>query len=970
MGMRLKRVRWTRTRASFLAFVVTMALGGALPGRTPAAWADSTADEADARFERGNQLFKAAKFDEALVEFLTSNRLVRNRNVIFNIARTYESLGRFEEAYRYYAEYIREESNRGDRAAAQRRLRAIEPQVALVSIESDPPGATVYLERKDLGGRGETPLVLAVPPGTQKVIVEARGHYDAVTTTEAVRGRTIAVRSKLQLIVGTLIVASRPRAAVYVDRAAGTAAPPAALSTPARLELPPGRHEVELVAPGHRPARSSVVVRANDETRVDLSLEERAGPTGTVVLASETAGALVLVDGVERGFTPVVLDLPTGAHAIEVRGDGYGRWRRNVGVTRDSRAFYQVELVEEEPEVTGATRTQQSLSSAPASITVVTRDQIWRLGYQTLTEVVRGVRGIYATDDRVYESIGVRGFGRPGEATTRLLLTNDGHAMNNSVYGSAAVGRDFASDLHDVSRVEVVRGPGSAFYGAGAFFGVVEVVSEEPGHGPPVRAGGSLGSEGGGHVFARGSAGDGRKGVSVSASVYESDGSAFHISEFEDGTTNGDIVDNDGESAQRGRLRARFGDLSLDGGVVNRRKFVPNAPYFAAPGVSFRMTDLRAYGEARWQLRRGPLDVSARASYDRHSNEALIPFQTGATADAYVRARATQGGQWGTGELRISLEGLSQRLTIGSEVAGHDIWQDADLDTNGMKEFDRSSTFLNGSIYASDELVLFGERLRLSAGVRAERFGEQKDSAISPRFALIVRPYSAGYTKLIAGRAFRSPSPYELYYFSGLLGLPPEPLEPETVWTGEVEHTHSFGPGSHLIVSLFANRISGLILLTTREGTVFPDFANTPEEVVAAGGELEARFEAKNGAWWSASASGTSLRSDVEGADVNSVGVVGAFRGYLPLVTERLGVAGDVVYNSPRALRNGGESASALLGRLFLSGRVRSAGLLYRLGVTNFLDWDWSIPTSVAHRQLQIEQEPRQVFGELVYEFE
>ncbi|HYU16290.1 MAG TPA: PEGA domain-containing protein, partial [Candidatus Acidoferrum sp.] len=283
--------RSTRSPARVLAVAVSLALGSVVFVRVPQARADSAADEADARFLHGTQLFKAARYDEALIEFLTSNRLVRNRNVIFNIARTYEALGRLEEAYRYYADYIREEANRNERVEAQRRLHAIEPRIALISIDSDPPGATVYVERKDLGGRGETPLVLAVMPGTYKVMVEAKGYRDAVATAEAVRGRPAEIRSKLTLIVGKLSIASRPKAAVYIDRAAGTTAPPAAPSTPASLALTPGRHEVELIAPGYRPARSNVVIRASTETRLDLTLEERAAPTGTVVLASETAGA-------------------------------------------------------------------------------------------------------------------------------------------------------------------------------------------------------------------------------------------------------------------------------------------------------------------------------------------------------------------------------------------------------------------------------------------------------------------------------------------------------------------------------------------------------------------------------------------------------------------------------------------------------------------------------------------------------
>ena len=957
----------TRMAASALAVVVSLAMGGVLSAPIRQAHADSAADEADARFLRGNQLFKNGRYDEALVEFLTSNRLVRNRNVIFNIARTYEALGRLEEAYRYYADYIREEPNRSDRAEAQRRLRVLEPQIALLSIESDPPGATVYLERKDLGGRGATPLLLAVTPGTYRVIVEVEGYRDAIASADAVRGRTAEIRSRLSLIVGKVVISSRPKAAVYVDRAAGTAAPPASLSTPATLSLTPGRHEIELVAPGHRPTRTNVVVRASTETRLDLSLEEKATPTGTVVLASETAGALVLVNGVERGFTPAVLDLSTGTHAIEVRGEGFGRWRREVEVSQDSRAFYQVELVDEEPEVTGATRAQQSLSTAPASITLMTRDEIWKLGYQTLTDVVRSVRGIYISDDRTYESIGVRGFSRPGEAVNRVLVTHDGHAMNNDAYGTAPVGRDFAVNLDDVSRVEIVRGPGSAFYGAGAFFGVVEVVSDEPGYGPPVRAGGAFASDGTGTAFARGTAGSGRAALSVYASVFESQGSTIHVDQFEGGPTGGDTPEGDRESAQRGRVRARLGDFSFDASLLHRRKLVPTAPYLTVFGAPFWMTDVRGYGEARWQHRTGPLDIMARASYDYHENEALPPLPGG--AEGYTQAQTIQGGQWLTGELRLSLEGLGQKLTLGSEVAGHEIIQSADLNSDGMKDFERDASFMNGSIYASDEISLFGDRLRLSAGARAERFGEQEDSTISPRVAVIVRPYEDGYTKLIAGRAFRSPSPYELYYFSGLTLGDPAPLEAETIWTGEVEHTHTVRAGSHLVLSVFASQISQLITLT-QASTGFINFANSSDKVNAVGGEIEVRVGAKSGAWWSASLSGTSLTSDEEEALINSAAVVASTRAYTPLLAERLGIAGDLAYNSPRPRRDGGDSTASVVGRLFLSGRLRGAGLMYRLGVTNLLDWDWSIPTSVANTQQLIPQVDRMVHGELVYEFQ
>ena len=53
----------------------------------PPARAGSDADEAQFRFERGNQHYRNGRFDDALSEYYVSNRLVPNRNVEFNIAR-------------------------------------------------------------------------------------------------------------------------------------------------------------------------------------------------------------------------------------------------------------------------------------------------------------------------------------------------------------------------------------------------------------------------------------------------------------------------------------------------------------------------------------------------------------------------------------------------------------------------------------------------------------------------------------------------------------------------------------------------------------------------------------------------------------------------------------------------------------------------------------------------------------------
>src|SRR5438132_11085335 len=141
--------------------------------------ADSLADEADFRFHRGVTLHAQGRVEEARSEFLASNRLVRNRNAISNVARCFEQLRKHNEAFRWYSEMLGDEMPDQDRREVTAALQRLRPSLALLRVESDPPGATVYVDRKDLGARGQTPVTLALPPGKATAILELPGFKPA-----------------------------------------------------------------------------------------------------------------------------------------------------------------------------------------------------------------------------------------------------------------------------------------------------------------------------------------------------------------------------------------------------------------------------------------------------------------------------------------------------------------------------------------------------------------------------------------------------------------------------------------------------------------------------------------------------------------------------------------------------------------------------------------------------------------------
>jgi outer membrane receptor for ferrienterochelin and colicin len=90
--------------------------------------------------------------------------------------------------------------------------------------------------------------------------------------------------------------------------------------------------------------------------------------------------------------------------------------------------------------VTGASRFVQRSSLAPSAVTVVTREDILAHGHRTLSDVLRGMRGVVISGDRTYDHIGVRGVLSTGDLNTRVLLLVDGNRLNDPLFDQAYIG--------------------------------------------------------------------------------------------------------------------------------------------------------------------------------------------------------------------------------------------------------------------------------------------------------------------------------------------------------------------------------------------------------------------------------------------------------------------------------------------------------------------------------------------------
>ena len=138
--------------------------------------------------------------------------------------------------------------------------------------------------------------------------------------------------------------------------------------------------------------------------------------------------------------------------------------------------------------VTGASLRAQEVRQIPASVNTFTAKSIKMLGVHTLHELVRFVPGfqVYRADDSVNFNIVTRGK-TVGNSSREILLLIDGVRVDNWFDGgSAALGR---IPLYNVERVEFIRGPVSQVYGANAFLGVINIVTQNDKKGATVAAG-------------------------------------------------------------------------------------------------------------------------------------------------------------------------------------------------------------------------------------------------------------------------------------------------------------------------------------------------------------------------------------------------------------------------------------------------------------------------------------------------
>jgi outer membrane receptor for ferrienterochelin and colicins len=505
---------------------------------------------------------------------------------------------------------------------------------------------------------------------------------------------------------------------------------------------------------------------------------------------------------------------------------------------------YSLDDLMEMSVVYGASKVMQKAKEAPASITIITREEIETFGYRTMAEVLGSLRGFYSTYDHNYDYIGVRGLGHPGDLSSRMLCLVDGIRINQATSGGINLNMGFPVDLDLVERIEVIRGPASSVYGTSAMLGIINVVTREGYRLDGIEVSGGVESYGGRSARLTG----GYETLSgwdfiASASVGQIDGQDRYIQELDEreeywndyygvwDDNGGWFRDGDTEAWHSFFGKATYEGLTLESMFAYRKKQNPMAPSTTVVNDNSAQTeDGQLNLSARYRTKiRGAVDMAAQVYFQQFEYDGTWPYSYDAFGNIFhpddfvvIYREQTRSKR-----LTAALD-FSHRLKSGHAIAvGAEYQKNLQMDLSAHDEHpyyewhDFEFSPENYGIYALAELRPC-PGLILNLGLRHDNYSSF-DSSTNPRIAIVTESVGGNVFKALYGTAFQAPNGYALggqedAVDTGRSGLS---LIPEKIETYEFIWELDLGPGWNSSVTVYEYQYKEMVA---------GDFQNDPED--------------------------------------------------------------------------------------------------------------------------------------------
>jgi len=560
-----------------------------------------------------------------------------------------------------------------------------------------------------------------------------------------------------------------------------------------------------------------------------------------------------------------------------------------------------------EPVVSGASKSPELASDAPATTSVLTAADMRCYGIRSLAEAIDFLGMGLVTQDPLHSvEVGGRGVLLTGDFGNHFLVVVDGHALNEPWGGASYYEQGQALPLELIDHVELILGPGSVLYGGSAMFGVINIITKTAG----AHRGLTLVAEGGvspqqglGGTFTSFAPGDlgstYRLGLGFGksfrllgedasfvghAELYRQEGPSFEFP-VQAGNVNAAGAPTDygprapGPGAWGGRVHDQYstsvptawgklslGDLTILARASRYRRATPYINFFNQLASDF--DEPRSFEEehflaldARYQKHLGDrLTLVARGygddyRYEQHSYNSDAS-QCMATAPAPCDVVPHPHARWAGAEVQTNVDWWkndAMTTLLGADVRVRHLEAQVDVRLGADGRTVASSpvgaaTEVPWSVYAQQRYSPV-RRLHLNAGARLDS-DPRGGKRISPRAAFAADPWKDGVIKGIYAEALRSPSYFESVFRPGAdlsqqLG-PVVDLRHETVRGVELSVEQKIG-AQRLLVGVYRTWWDDMISLTVVDPNTFALGYRNASSIRNYG--FNTRFEGSAGPW-------------------------------------------------------------------------------------------------------------------------
>ncbi|MCB1954824.1 MAG: TonB-dependent receptor [Rhodocyclaceae bacterium] len=490
-----------------------------------------------------------------------------------------------------------------------------------------------------------------------------------------------------------------------------------------------------------------------------------------------------------------------------------------------------------------ATGRAQPLRQAPAIASVVTRDDIRALGAHTLSEALVGVPGLHVSRSTLIYNPIFTFRGVHTQYNPQVLLLVNGLPMTSVFAGDR--GNAWGSmSVDNVERIEVIRGPGSALYGADAFAGVINVITRSPENFQGTEAGVRVGSFATREAWASHSGSAGPVRIALHAGTLRSDGHDGRVNFDAQSQVDAALGTDASHAPGQVSRGVRGNDLGLDvmmGRWQMRMAMKERHDVGVGVGVASALDPDGTGKNRRWTADLGwkADDLSPDWSFEVLANylhmtdfSDLHLFPAGAFGGAFPEGVVGNPYKW---ERHYGVSGSTlyrgwkdHLVRLGAGTGVLDLYKVQEVKNfalsfvpgvgvipvpldSGVTDVTDSAPFIRphkrrfSYAYVQDEWSLARD-LTLTAGLRHDRYSDFGHTT-NPRLALVWDAGEGAVWKLLYGRAFRAPSFAERYNINNPVALGNPTVTPEKIETLEAAVSWKLRPDLDLATNIYAYTI-------------------------------------------------------------------------------------------------------------------------------------------------------------------